>query len=236
MALKAPLLTAATLALVLGLSACGSTAQDPLLAVGRGLATAVFNREDPAPAIDPRQVLTRDIITQAGLPLILVESLNGGGASTMVRIATNGTNETWQGDGDGTVTLSREGVLRTTRGYGADLYAADIEGTRAALANRRAGSLGRLFVRVEGDLQQVQAGYSCTLGFSGTEQITIFGQSRNLTRATETCSLHPGIPAPGANPNSFENRYWIDSTGFAWVSEQWAGPDLGHFRIERLFR
>lgn len=226
MALKSTLMA---LAAVASLSACGSAADDPLLGVARGVASGLFNREAAAPAIEPRQVLTRNIINQAAVPLILVESLTTGSGLTMVRIATNGPNETWQGDGDVSVTLSREGVLRATRGFGADLYASDIGATRAALSARRAGSVGRLYVTVEGDIEQRRAGYNCTISFTGAEQIAIFGQSRTLTRATETCSLHP-------TGEEFENRYWIDSTGFAWASEQWAGTELGHLRIELLFR
>lgn len=220
----------AALCAVAILSACGSAANDPLLGVARGLAEGALNRgADASPAINPRQVLTRDIINQAGLPLILAERGDGPGV-TMVRAATNGPNETWQGDGGPTITLSREGVLRATRGAGADLYAADIEATRAALAQGRSGVVARLHVTVEGDLEQRQTSYRCEIARGGTERIAIFGQARSLTRVTETCYRDPD------GTRAFENRYWVDSSGFAWASEQWAGPELGHFRIERLFR
>lgn len=228
MAIKAPLWMA--FAAVFGLSACGSTADDPLLAVARGLAQDAFNREATAPAVDPRQVLTRDIINQAGLPLILVESATAGTGATMVRIATNGVNETWQGDGDMTITLSREGVLRATRGAGRDIFASDIAQTRAALAGQRSGVVERLYVFVEGDLEERRTAYRCEITRAGAERIAIFGQARTLTRVTEACSRTPD------GGNGFENRYWIDASGFAWASEQWAGPSLGHVRVERLLR
>lgn len=213
------------------LSACGAVANDPLLGVARGLAQGVLGREAEAPpAIDPRQVLTRDIINQAGLPLILVERDGSGPGVTMVRAATNGPNETWQGDGGATITLSREGVLRATRGAGVDLYAADIAATRAALVQGRSGVVTRLHVHVAGDLEQRQTSYRCEIARGGAERIAIFGQARTLTRITETCYRDP------AGVQAFENSYWVDGSGFAWVSEQWAGPDLGHFRIERLLR
>ncbi|GAB5448071.1 YjbF family lipoprotein [Gymnodinialimonas sp.] len=225
----AALLAAATL------SACGTSANDPLLGAVRGLAQGavggVLGREAEAPpAIDPRQVLTRDIINQAGLPLILLERAASGPGVTMVRMATNGPNETWQGDGGATVTLSREGVLRATRGAGTDLYAADIADTRAALVHGRSGVVSRLYVHVEGDLEQRQTTFRCEIAREGSERIAIFGQARTLTRVTETCYRDP------TGEHGFENRYWVDGSGFAWVSEQWAGPALGHFRVERLFR
>lgn len=221
---------AALAAVAASLSACGTAADDPMLGVARSLAQGVFNRAAEAPAINPRQVLTRDIINQAGLPLILVENAASGSAVTLVRAATNGVNETWQGDGGASVTLSREGVLRATRGAGADLYAADIAGTRAALTGRGSNVVERLYVHVEGDLVQRQRTYRCELARTGSEQVVIFGQARTLTRVVESCTRTPDAG------HSFENRYWVDGSGFAWVSEQWAGPELGHFRIERLLR
>lgn len=220
----------AVLALVAVLSGCGERADDPLLNTARDLAGDLFaSRTAPAPAVDPRQVLTRDLIDRAAVPLILVENRGLGTASTMVRIAVNGPNGTWQGDDDVSLTLSREGVLRATRGFGPDLYAADIADTRALLAAGRDGTADRLFGTVVGDLENQQTGYRCEVAFAGSETITIIGETRRLTRVTERCTGQP-------SGESFENLYWVDGEGFAWASEQWAGPDLGHFRFERLHR
>ncbi|WP_224813540.1 YjbF family lipoprotein [Hasllibacter sp. MH4015] len=214
------------------LASCGSRAEDPALNAVRGFASDLLGRGDAAPAapaVDPRQVLTRALIDRTATPLLLVENAAAGTSSTVVIIATNGPNETWQGGDPITFTLSREGVLRATRGFITDLYAADIEDTRAALVNRRAGVVQRLYVDVEGDIEETRVGYTCEIGFGGAEPVTIFERTRSLTRMTETCSRQP-------DGESFVNRYWIDGTGFAWASEQWAGPELGHFRFERLYR
>ncbi len=213
------------------LAGCGSRADDPLLNTAQSLASGAFSRNAPeAPRVDPRAVLTRDLINRAAVPLILVENDTIGTSSTMTRIATNGPNETWQGDGDITITLSSEGLLRATRGYAFDLYSTDIEAARVALVQRRGGSAPRVHSAVEGDIQTVQTGYSCEIGFGGSEAINIFGRVQTLTRVIERCTLQLGNGAP------FENRYWVDGDGFAWASEQYAGPQLGHFRIERLYR
>lgn len=217
------LLAAATL------TACGTVADDPLLGVARDVAQGVLNLGAEAqPAVDPRQVLTRDIIDRAGLPLILLEQANAAAGLTMVRAAVNGPNETWQGEGGTAVILSREGILRATHGAGADLYASNIAQTRAALVGGRSGTVSRLYVHVNGDLEHRQTTYRCDIARAGTEQVAIFSQARTLTRLTETCFRDP------TGAEEFQNRYWVDNTGFAWVSEQWAGSDLGHFRIERL--
>lgn len=228
MAVKSTL--TATLLAIATLSACGSVSDDPLLGVARGVAQGVFDRTPEAAPVDPRQVLSRDLINQVGLPLILVENATNGSAVTMIRIATNRTNETWQGEGNTSITLSHEGVLRATHGTGADLSASDIAGTRAALTGARTGVVERLYAHVGGDLEQRQSTYRCDIARAGSERIAIFGQARVLTRVVETCSRNPD------GSHEFENRYWVDGSGFAWVSEQWAGPDLGHLRIERLLR
>lgn len=213
------------------LAACGTAANDPFLNTARGLVTGLFDRGDDAPAIDIdlRQVLSREVINEAATPLILVESEGLSGSATMIRIGTNGPNETWEGNDEITLTLSQEGVLRATRGLAFDLAAADIEGTRTALRTRHAGPVQRAYSHVVGDLEMRTTGYACTLSFASPTSITIFGDTRALTPVTENCSRHP-------TGETLTNHYWIDGTGFAWISEQWAGEEVGYFRIERLYR
>lgn len=218
------------------LTACGSRADDPALAAARGLVGSVFDRvRSPGPATpapDLRQLLSRDLINRSATPLIFVEIDSIGGAALLWRIATNPTtnpaNETWQGEDPLTLTLTDTGLLRATRGFVFDLAASDIDATGAALATRQASQVPRMMQRVEGDLDQVRTAYTCEIGFGAPETLAIFGETRTLTPALERCSTVTG--------DSFENRYWIDQSGFAWVSEQWAGPDIGHIRIERLYR
>lgn len=227
MAIKPTFVALAAAAL---LSGCGSFAEDPLLQAARGVIGDLGNRGTGAAAPNPRDVLTRDIINQAALPLILVENTEQDTLATMVRNGINRSNETWRADDGATVTLSREGVLRATRGVGADLFSADISGTRAALAGGRNSEVRRLYVHVDGDLQELRTTFSCTISRGGTEQVVIFEQARTLTRVTETCRPEQ------ADGTAFQNRFWVDGAGFAWLSEQWAGPQTGHFRIERLHR
>lgn len=231
MALRSVLVALAAAA---SLTACGSRADDPALGAARGLIGSLFDRTGPAlPRPDPgpglRAVFTRDLIDQAATPLLYVEIDTIDAAAILWPIATNGQNQTWRGEDEISVTLSEDGVLRATRGFANDLYASDIEETRAALASRRAGRVNRLRVSVAGDLEQVRTGYSCDIGFAAAETRDIFGESRHLTPAVETC-------LDSATGEGFENRYWVDAAGFVWVSEQWAGPELGHLHIERLYR
>lgn len=229
MALRTVLLALAAAA---SLVACGSRAEDPALDAARGFVRELLDRatpDAPAPSLDLRAVFTRDLINQAATPLTYVEIDTINAQAIIWRIATNGSNETWRGEDELSLTLSREGVLRATRGFIYDLHASDIEGTRAALAAHRAGRVQRLHVHLGGDLEQMQTGYTCDIGFAAPEAINIFGEVRRLTPATERC-------IDSASGEAFENRYWIDAGGFVWVSDQWAGPELGTLHIERLYR
>jgi len=221
------------LAAIATLAACGSRADDPALGAARGVISGLLNRAAPdtaaLPRPDLRSVFTREIINQATTPLLFVSNDVLGSEAILWRIGSNHGNETWRGEDEISLTLSDGGVLRSTRGFLFDLYAADIEGIRAALAGHRAGTAHRMMARVEGDLQDVRTPYTCEVGFASPVTLVIFGESRRLTPAIERC-------AQTHNGDAFENRYWIDSAGFSWVSEQWAGPELGHFRIERLYR
>lgn len=230
MALRSALLS---LAAVATLAACGSRSDDPALSAARGMISGLLNRSAYEAAAPPvanlRAVFTRDVINQAATPLIFVSSEVLASEAIFWRIGSNQGNETWRGEDDLSLAITDDGVLRSTRGFAYDLYASDIEATRAALSAGRAGTVQRMMVRVEGDLEEVRIPYTCEIGFAAAAPVTIFGETRHLAPVTERCAqTHTG--------DVFENRYWIDQSGFAWVSEQWAGPELGHFRIERLFR
>lgn len=215
-----------------GLAACGTAADDPLLNAARGLASGLFDRGDTAAGtvVDPRQVLTREMIDSAATPLILVEGESLAGSATMVRIGANGPNETWEGNSEITMTFSYEGVLRATRGMPFDLSAADIEGTRRALRARHSGPVQRSYSHVVGDVETQIVAYTCTLQYFAAVPVTIFGAVRQLTPAVESCN------GQSTDQERIENRFWIDQAGIVWVSEQWAGPELGYFQTERLYR
>jgi len=218
-------------ATVLALVGCGSRAGDPGLDIARGvLAQVRGGDEGAAPPVDPRAVLNRAIINEAGVPLILVENVTTGTASTLARVAVNGPNETWQVADDVTVTLSREGVLRATRGFGDDLMAADIEATRRALSGGQTGSTPRMHVYLTANVGEDRQGFSCAVERGGRETVTIFSVTRTLTRLNETCTPQSSAGEP------FTNTYWVDGSGTAWASIQYLSDGVGSVRIEYLLR
>ncbi len=239
MALRRVLLTLAAIAALAALAGCDSRdsrdsrERDPAVSVARDLLREIFDRSGtgaPDAPPDLRAVFTRDLIDQAATPLVYVQIDSIQARAILWPVATNGPDETWRGEDALTLTLSREGVLRATRGFIHDLHASDIEGTRRALATARAGRVSRLAIRLGGDLAQIRTSHACDIGFGAPEAIAIFGETRRLTPATERCI------ETATGDAGFENRYWIDAAGLVWVSDQWAGAELGHVHIERLYR
>lgn len=227
MALKTALVAVAVVAC---LASCGTRTNDPLLGVARGLAQGAFSAGESADiAIDPRLLLTRELINTAATPLTFMQLASAQTGATLVRIANNGGNETWQVGEDTTVTLTANGVLRATRGLGQDLYGSDIGSTSAALRARSAGPVQRSYTHVNGALDSVSTPVTCRMSYAAPTTLSLFGDQRRVTPVTEVCTYAP-------TADTFENRYWIDTSGFIWASDQWAGPELGHLHIERIYR
>ncbi len=227
MALKTALTAIAVIAC---LASCGTRADDPVLGAARGLAQGVFNGGgEPEVTIDPRLLLTRDVINSAATPLTFIEVASSGASATLLIAATNGANQTWQIGEDTSVTLTRDGVLRATRGLGEDLYATDIGSTQAALRARASGPVQRTYVHINGALDSVPTPVTCQMFYAPLTTLNLFDEARRLTPVVEVCTYAP-------TADTFTNRYWIDGDGFIWASDQWVGPELGHLHIERLYR
>jgi hypothetical protein len=222
------------LASVCLLGACGSEGQDPMFAALRGVAgttisgvTGAIGGGDaaaPTPAVTAATV-PQQLLDQIDGPLLLVENVRLGSAALMTRVGTNADTETWRGAEGWSVAMNTRGVLRSTRGLGFDLMASNVDPTTAALAAGRSGPVQRLQVHLDGDLEETRRIHDCTLRNDGRDTVVIAGRSLPLTRLTESCTV---------GDDAYENLYWVNSAGIAVQSTQWAGPDLGHFRITRL--
>jgi hypothetical protein len=223
----------AGLALLATLSACGTRAEDPVFTTARGLIGGAIGADSAAPTVDPRAILTREAINAVGVPLTLVEVANTGDVATLLRVATNGGNETWQIGAEPatavTVTLTANGVLRATRGLGHDLYATDIGTTEQALRTRSSAPLTRTYIHVNGALESVPTPVTCQMSFGPRTTLSIFNEPRSLTPVTEICTYLP-------TQDTFTNTYNIDTQGFIWSSSQYAGQNTRNINFERLHR
>lgn len=126
--------------------------------------------------------------------------------------------ETWLMN-TGEAVAIQDGFLRNTRGFGDDLMSADISQTRAAVLNRRNGTVQRAMTFLGGEQQTVTQSYVCDIDVRGARELTVNTKAVPTTLVAETCR---------GNGQEFENLYWLrKSNGKMVQSRQWASNKTG---------
>jgi len=207
------------------LAACGTGREDPIVLAVQELTGAVRGDGAPPPVFTAATV-PPELVAQLPGPLMLIEVPAAQSSSAMVPVGENRGNVTWRAPNGIGLTLDPQGVMISTRGFGFDLMASDASQTAAALGARRAGSVQRRMVHLDGEAQQARRDYTCSLQIDGPEAVVIAGSTRRLTRIAESCTRADG--------DRFRNLYWTDATGRAVQSEQWISPEIGSIRITLL--
>lgn len=189
----------------------------------RSATQAIAPSGAPAPA--PRDILTRERIDEAGVPLILVDVPSRSASATMRAAGSNGDFTTWIGaDGVGLVTIE-PGLLTSTRGYGGDILSSDVSQVTSALLSSAQTTSTRSMRFIDGENRDYSRTYTCEYSDSENAIIEIFDTRQRTRHIVERCR---------ASDHSFENEYWIDSDGLLWRSVQFAGSYIGYLVIERL--
>lgn len=175
------------------------------------------------------EALSREQLTGIGTnPTILVDIEVTRNYASLFQISQNGQHAVFLSADNKTITFSK-GLLTATRGLGADLYAADVSQTRAAIAGGASGTVAttRVHKVLSGDDRVVATRYACALTDHGIEPVVSIHKEFRLRRYVETCRLD------GAEV--FANTYWVDpATKVMWTSRQWVSPLAGYFRIDVL--
>jgi hypothetical protein len=220
-----PIFTLLPVLLIGLLAACGTSSNQQSVQIARGLLAGALG--GGAPPQDPRVVLSREVIDRAQTPLILVDTLQLSGSGTMLSTGRAGRYSSWAGRDQAGIVLLDDGLLTATRGYGGDLISADVDAVVEALQTGDGAIAVRVMRYIDGEDDDYTRSMVCSFSDAGREVITIFDRDISTRALVEDCqSSHEDI----------RNRYWIGSDGFIWRSIQYAGPELGYFQIERLFR
>jgi hypothetical protein len=178
------------------------------------------------PPTDPRASLTRPIIDQSPLPLIVAEIPRRGVAATMALQGDRGGVTTWRTADFQTLTF-RGGVLIATRGLGDDLMSADVTGTLAALQGGPQAGYPRIMSYLDGEGRTQFRAMVCDMAAPQAAAVTSFGLNFPVQLHVETCNT---------TGQTVTNRYWRQTDGIVRQSEQWIGPGLGTLATERLSR
>ena len=223
-------MTAVRLALILLLvSACSSDMAKPDLPL-KDMAKAVLQRvigggaAPSAPAAPDAATIAagRKLLEEAGKPVILMTDAGTGLAGFMGVLGENGSVQTWATPDYLTLGL-RDGILISTRGFGADLMSAEAPGL-AVLASAN-GQYQRRFYFLDGaDQTQVYA-YDCSLHNAGAALITLLGKTYETRHVTEKCQGKQG---------NFENDFWFDASGALRQSSQMRLQGVENLQLQRI--
>lgn len=176
---------------------------------------------DTPPPVDPRDVLTREAIDTAGIPLILVDIPSRQQSGTMTRLQASTNGEHWIGV-DGSSLRFVNGSLVESRGMGHDL----IKATPAMLSGESKVIHTRRLQYLDGFNQEIVVSAECSMEIIGKQVVENIEKLYNSKLITETCV---------SKNHSFVNKYWITQDGVVSKSVQWHGPDVGFMTILRLF-
>ena len=220
-----------TLGTALFLAAC-SGGRETSSSLGAALEATVTIAQDNRETRDRPEPppLTRDVIDRIPAPALEVVLEDRGVTGIVVPYASrrdgrNGTITTWR-NGSGSQIVLRDGVLISTRGIGNDLGSSRVDAVVQSINTRQPVSgphnlfvLGYANYTTRIDLE-------CEMESLGETRIEIFQRAHSVVHLRQNC-VGPDGPVT--------NDYWVDrSSNTVWQSRQWAGPDLGYFRIRKL--
>ena len=205
------------------LSGCSSTdveKSDPAIFFDL-MKSSIFQNE--VLPVDVRKLITREIVEEAGDPILFVELKDGKNATLSL---FPGKNElpVWLGV-DGSTITAKNGVLISTRGMGGDLMHSEYEKTFWGLSNP-GKQYDKKYTYILEDNQLVSKNFNCSFGLGGKfSVVNIFDKDFSVSVLVETCT--------GQN-TSFKNNYWIETDGTVRRSTQYHSNKIGQILLEVL--
>ena len=200
------------------LASCGPLVSDSPL--GQMASRFAPSQQQAAPSPEAVQAAQVAMAQREQIAFALVELNTSSRAFVAGR---NGRQVTWQTANGESITLEN-GLLVATRGLGDDLMGANVSEARRALiagggeATREASFLGS-------QDEIIRRVFECQVVDRGAETLTLYDTSRRTTKFVETCV---------GQSISFENQYWIGTSGNVWQSRQWISPQIGYIDNQKL--
>lgn len=210
------------LALVLGLSACGSN-QDDLSGARLLQSTATgFVAARRAAVKQPQPAFTQAMFSQVDTSVQLITVDGPDLWALTFPIARNGDVQTWQSVDKKTVSF-RRGILVATRGIGFDLMSADVPAP--GMLARGSGGHTRTHVTLDGEDRPVRASFNCTATVVGPQTLTIAERNYATRHVREDCEGATG---------RFSNDYWFENGLNLRQSRQWSNEVLQYVGTKLL--
>ena len=136
--------------------------------------------------IDARNLLSREQINEAAIPILFVE-LESGQNGTLTLYPGQGVGQTWLGADGATITLEK-GILIASRGMGDDLMGSSSSMPQWSKINRKTGTYSREVAHITGNNKIAKRVFTCDIEkISSRELIEIWDINFRVTRFEEIC-------------------------------------------------
>lgn len=190
------------------------------------LKQALLDANQPKRFIDSRQLLDREKIDKANIPVLFVE-LPSGQNGTLTPYPGQGIGQTWLGADGATLTLQK-GILKASRGLGDDMMGSTSSMPPWSKIKTKTQMYTRELHYVTGNNKISRRVFKCQIQKSGSEEIIeIWDVKFPVTKFEERCA------------NAYfeiENTYYLDNQKIVRKSNQYHSDTIGYILTERLDR
>ena len=218
----------ASLSLILILASCSNAPETETgeIRTLQLLKKAFDQSNKPKGFIDARNLINREQIDAANIPILFVE-LASGQNGTLTLYPDQGVGQTWLGADGATITLER-GVLKASRGMGDDLMGSSSSMPPWSKVNKKTENYSRKLTHITGNNKSYKRVFICNIEkTSSGEFIKIWGINFKVDKFEERCS---------DGSFTFKNTYHVDTKTIVRRSSQYHSETLGFILIERLDR
>ena len=180
----------------------------------------------PRGYIDARNLINREQIDAANIPVLFVE-LASGQNGTLTPYPGQGVGQTWLGADGATVTLEK-GILKASRGMGDDLMGSSSSMPNWSKINKKTDTYTRELAHISGNNKISKRVFTCDVEKTNSqEQIEIWDMNFKVAKFEENCS---------DSSFTFKNIYHVDTQGIVRKSSQYHSDTIGYILTERLDR
>lgn len=218
----------ASLAVVIIVASCSNTTdmETGEIQTLQLLKKALDSAKKPKRFIDARNLINREQVDAASIPVLFVE-LASGQNGTLTPYPGQGVGQTWLGADGATITLDR-GMLKASRGMGDDLMGSSSSMPPWSQINKKTETYIRELNYITGNNKISKRVFRCDIEKTSSEElIEIWDINFKVARFEEQCSN---------NSFTFKNTYEVEARGIVRRSSQYHSGTLGFITIERLDR
>ena len=191
------------------------------------LLTKAFDSSNkPKLFLDARNLINREQIDAANIPVLFVE-LASGQNGTLTPYPGQGVGQTWLGADGATITLER-GIIKASRGMGDDLMGSSSSMPVWSTIDKKTKPYHRELNHITGNNKISERIFKCVIKkTSSGNLLKIWDVNFKVVKFEESCS---------DGSLTLENIYHLDTQGIVRRSTQYHSETLGSILIERLDR